>query len=107
MGIRDQLHPIERGNGVILPVVCYSLTSNEKNGFCKFFKEVKVPNGYASNISRCIQVNEIKIFELKSHDCHDLIQQLLPLAIRGVLHMNVCVAIVELCSSSKNCVLKY
>ena len=51
MGIRDQLHPIERGNMVILPTACYSLTSNEKNEFCKFFKEVNVPNGYDSNIS--------------------------------------------------------
>ena len=52
MGIRDQLHPIERGNMVILSVACYSLTSNKKNEFCKFFKEVKVPDGYASNNSR-------------------------------------------------------
>ena len=43
MGIRDQLHPIERGNMVILHAKCYSLTSNEKKEFCKFFKEVKVP----------------------------------------------------------------
>ena len=65
VGIRDQLHPIERGNRVILPVACYSLTSNEKNEFCKFFKEVKVLDGYASNISRCIQVNERKFFWIK------------------------------------------
>ena len=37
MGIRDQLHPIERGNRVILSTACYSLTSNEKKEFCKFF----------------------------------------------------------------------
>ena len=41
------------------------------------------------------------IFGLKSHDCHVLMQQLLPLAIRGVLHKNVCAAIVELCSFFK------
>ena len=70
MGIRDQLQPIERGNRVILSIACYSLTSNEKKEFCKFFKEVKVPDGYASNIYRCIQVNERNIFGLKSHDCH-------------------------------------
>ena len=51
MGIRDQLHPMQRGHRIILPVACYSLTSNEKNEFCKFFKEIKVLNGYASNIS--------------------------------------------------------
>ena len=47
------------------------------------------------------QVNERKIFELKSYDCHVLMQQLLPLAIRGVLHKNVYVVIVELCSFFK------
>ena len=96
-----QLRPIERGNMVILPYACYSLTSNEKNEFYKFFKEVKVPDGYASNISRCIQVNDRKNFGLKSHDCHVLMQQLLHLAIRGVLHKNVCAAIVKLCSFFK------
>ncbi|RVW23778.1 hypothetical protein CK203_097575 [Vitis vinifera] len=101
MGIRDQLHPIQRGNRVILLATCYSLTSNEKKEFCKFFKEVKVPDGYASNISRCVQVNERKIFGLKSHDCRVLMQQLLPLAIGGVLHKNVCAIIVELCSFFK------
>ncbi|KAL6329567.1 hypothetical protein AAG906_022144 [Vitis piasezkii] len=80
MGIRDQLHPIQRGNRVILSAA------------------LKVSDGYASNISRCVQVNERKIFGWKSHDCHVLMQQLFPLAIRGVLHKNVCVVIVELCS---------
>ena len=32
MDIRDQLHPIERGNMVILLATCYSLTSDEKKG---------------------------------------------------------------------------
>ncbi|KAL6312664.1 hypothetical protein AAG906_018929 [Vitis piasezkii] len=100
MGIRDQLHPIQRGNRVILPAACYSLTSNEKRN-SEILKEVKVPDGYASNISRCVQVNERKILGLKSHDCHVLMQQLLPLAIRGVLHKNVCLVIVELCSFFK------
>ena len=102
MGIRDQLHPIERGNKVILPDTCYSLISNKKKEFCKFLKEVKVLDGYASNISWCIQVNERNILGLNSHDCHVLMQQLLPLAIRRVLHKNVCTTIVELCSFFKH-----
>ena len=81
MGIKDQLHPIQRRNKVILFAACYSLTSNKKNELCKFFKEVKGLGGYDFNISRCVQVNERKIFGLKSHDCHVLMQQLLPLAI--------------------------
>ena len=61
---------------------------------------MKVPDGYASKISWCVQMNERKIYGLMSHDCHVLMQQL-PLAIRGVLHKNVCVVIVELCSFFK------
>ena len=64
-------------------------------------KEVKVPDGYDSNISRCVQVNERKIFGLKPHDCHVLMQQLFPLAIREILHKNVCAVIVELCNFFK------
>ena len=54
MGTRDQLHPIQRGNRVILLTTCYSLTSNEKKKFCKFLKEMKVPDGYTFNISWCV-----------------------------------------------------
>ena len=80
MGIRDQFNPIERGNRVIFHVACYSLTSNEKKKeFDTFFKEVKVLDGYASNISRCIQVNEQKIFGIKSYDCHVLMYNSFPL----------------------------
>ena len=39
MGIRDQLHHIERGNRVILSTICYSLTSNEKMNFVNFLKK--------------------------------------------------------------------
>ena len=78
----------------------------KKKEFCKFLKEVKVLDGYASNICRCVQVNERKIFGLKSHDCHVLMQQLIPLAIQGVLHKNVCAVIVELCSFFKQLCFK-
>ena len=39
MGIRDQLHPIQRGNKSIILVACYSLTSNEKMNSVNFLKK--------------------------------------------------------------------
>ena len=48
-----------------------------------------------------MQLNERKIYGLKSHDCHVLMQQLLPLTIRGVLQKNVSGAIIELCKFFK------
>ncbi|KAL0333147.1 UNVERIFIED_CONTAM: hypothetical protein Scaly_2216200 [Sesamum calycinum] len=46
-------------------------------------------DGFASNISRCVKEKELTISGLKSHDCHVLLQRLLPLATRGYLHKEV------------------
>jgi hypothetical protein len=51
---------------------------------------VKIPNGYASNISQCVTLNEGKISEMKSHDCHAFLQCLLPVAIRLYLSTEIC-----------------
>lgn len=47
-----------------------------------------------------------KINGLKSHDSQILLEQLLPLAIHGVVSNNVYDAITELSIFSKSCVLK-
>jgi len=58
---------------------------------------MKVPQGYSSNIKSLVFVNVLKLVGLKSHDCHVLMQQLLPVAIRGTLPEKVHVAITRLC----------
>jgi hypothetical protein len=50
---------------------------------------VRVPDGYASNVSRCTRLKECTISGLKSHDSHILMQQLLPIALRGSLPNNI------------------
>jgi len=42
-------------------------------------------------------MDDLKLVGLKSHDCHVLMQQLLPVAIRGILPDKVRVAITRLC----------
>ncbi|KAL6535035.1 hypothetical protein OROMI_026409 [Orobanche minor] len=39
---------------------------------------MKLPYGHASNIKNCVSMDELKMFGMKSHDCHILLQQLLP-----------------------------
>lgn len=51
LDIKSQLHPIERGNKVVLPTTCYSLTLDERMELCKLLKSIKVLDGYSSNIS--------------------------------------------------------
>ncbi|XP_070041538.1 uncharacterized protein [Nicotiana tomentosiformis] len=55
MGIRKDLHPTQRDGKWCYPAACYSLSSDEKSKVCKFLKTIKVPDGYSSNLSRCIR----------------------------------------------------
>ncbi|XP_060171296.1 uncharacterized protein LOC132602472 [Lycium barbarum] len=59
---------------------------------------VVVPDGYSSTISRCVDVKQRRLFGLKSHDCHILMQQLLPITLRNALHGLVSADLADLSS---------
>ena len=61
------------------------MNASENDGFLQVLKDVRMPNGYSSNISHCVKLKERKISEMKSHDNHILLQQLFSIAIRGSL----------------------
>ena len=96
MGLRPTLHPIKEGEKFKMPPAPYTLSSLEKQTFCNFLKELKVPDGFSSNISYCVNSKEAKISGLKSHDCHVILEHLLPFAIRGLLTPLVREAVIEL-----------
>ncbi|XP_059638709.1 uncharacterized protein LOC132280982 [Cornus florida] len=98
MGIRCDLHPKEKGNKYHLPPAIHILMKEEKVKFCKRLKQLKLPDGYSSNIGQRVALDECKITGLKSHDCHVLMQQLLPVALRGSLPKGPRNAIFRLCS---------
>ncbi|XP_077247212.1 uncharacterized protein LOC143886926 [Tasmannia lanceolata] len=102
MGLRRTLHPVTTiRNKTYLPPACFTMSPKEKEVLCNILKDVKLPDGYSSNISRHVNVRERKISGLKSHDCHVLMQQLLPLAIRSSLPKNVSSVLIELCNFFK------
>ncbi|KAK1558021.1 hypothetical protein QYE76_037318 [Lolium multiflorum] len=76
----------------------YALTKEEKVIFFECLSSMKVPSGFSSNIKGIINMAEKKFQNLKSHDCHVIMMQLLPIALRGLLPENVRVAIVKLCA---------
>ncbi|XP_028072583.1 uncharacterized protein LOC114274804 [Camellia sinensis] len=97
MKIGKELHLKRRADGSFeKPLALYTLSSDERYGFCEFLKSIKYPDGYAANISRCVNTKGDKLTGLKSHDCHVLIQRLLPIGMRGYLHNDICVALFEL-----------
>jgi hypothetical protein len=68
MGIMQELWLDDFIKEKKLPISCITLSKNEKE-FCGFLKNVKVPSGYSTNVSRLISLPELKIApDVKSHD---------------------------------------
>ncbi|XP_026448702.1 uncharacterized protein LOC113348969 [Papaver somniferum] len=98
MNIRPELHLKRKGEKFIKPPASYALTTEQRKEFCRFLKSVKFPDGYASNIARSANVDDGKVSGLKSHDCHVLLQKILPVGIRSFLPTDVCTSLIELSS---------
>ena len=77
MNIRHSLHPIEVAGVLHCPGAPYNLSSDKKK-VCQFLKHIKMPDGFCSNLNPCVDVDQKKIHGLKSHDCHILLEYLLP-----------------------------
>nr|KJB67116.1 hypothetical protein B456_010G175300 [Gossypium raimondii] len=102
MGIRPDLHPNPLPNGKYrLPPSIFSMSKTEKEVFCTVLKDMKVPDAYASNISRCVSVKDRRLYSLKSHDYHILMQDLLPVAVRCCMSKKVTSCIIELSNIMK------
>ena len=71
-----------------------------------YLNNMNVPSGYSSNMQGRINMKEKKFTNLKFHDCHVLMTQLLPVALRGILPENVILAIVKLCAFLNEIVAK-
>jgi len=97
MGIRTELAPVEDGKRTFLPPAAHTLSRKEKKVLCQVLHEVKVPEGYSSNISNLVSMKDLMLRGLKSHDCHVLTEHLLPIAIHSILPENVRSAITKLC----------
>ena len=96
---RDNLHPEQTDDGrQYLRPASYTLSNEEKEIMFECLSSIKVPSGFSSNIKRIINVPEKKFVNLKSHDCHVIMTQLLPVALRGILPPHVRLATVKLCA---------
>ncbi|KAH7846709.1 hypothetical protein Vadar_017271 [Vaccinium darrowii] len=96
-GIRKELHLKRRANGSFeKPRAKYTLSPKEREDFCHFLKSIKYPDRYAANISKCVNIHGGKLSGLKSHDCHVLLQRLLPIGMRGYLNKDIGTVLFEL-----------
>ncbi|GJS30699.1 hypothetical protein Tco_0491319 [Tanacetum coccineum] len=79
------------------PQAAYCFTPEDRKKFCQFIKGVKLPDGLGSNIKHKVTDNETNITGLKSHDCHIMMQHLLPYRLQQYLPPDVAKPLIELC----------
>lgn len=86
----------------MLPAACYAFSLQEKLKVCNFLANLKVLDAFSSIISRCVNIQEKKIYGLKSHDHHVLLQEIFPVVICGLFPKQVCEPIIVLGKFFKN-----
>jgi len=86
---RDGLHPeiIANGRHYLSPA-SYTLSKEKNESMFECLSSIKVPSGYSSNIKGILNLPEKKFMNLKLHDGHVLLTQLLPVALWGILPEN-------------------
>ena len=97
MGIRHELHlEQDDDNSVSIPAAWYAMDKEERAAFCGFLRSIRFPYGYASILTRCISADGSKVQGLKTLDCHIMLQRILPVGLRGLVHKDIYEAVAEL-----------
>jgi len=79
----------DRGQREVMPTAPYVLNKEQRKVLCDWICALKFSDGYASNLSRCVDRTNWRLHNLKSHDYHIFMERLLPIATREVLPGNV------------------
>nr|GEY01303.1 hypothetical protein [Tanacetum cinerariifolium] len=96
LGVKPELFAMQEDKTTLLPAG-YTLMNAEKDTFCETLHNIRVPQGYCSNISSLVNLKDKKLIRLKSHDYHMLMQEFLPIAIRLIMHPPTPYAIIRFC----------
>ncbi|XP_074300489.1 uncharacterized protein LOC141631763 [Silene latifolia] len=72
------------------------LKKEEKRVLRIGYAVLKFPDGYASDLSRCVDLKDLRLHGMKSHDCHVFMERLLPVALKHLLPKNEWCAITEI-----------
>jgi hypothetical protein len=74
---------------VAKPRASFVLEKNAQLLVYKRLKSLHFPDGHASNISRLVNMEECRLYGMKSHDCHVFMQTPIPLAFRDLLSKGI------------------
>jgi hypothetical protein len=86
------------------PHAPYVLTAEEFEVFGQTIESLKMPSGYSSSLGKHIRGR--KFGSLKSHNYHVLMQQIMPLALRGLLTEGARMAVMRMCKIFRRLCMK-
>jgi hypothetical protein len=94
---------------VAKPRASFVLEKNAQLLVYKWLKSLRFLDRHASNISRLVNIEDCRLYRMKSHDCHVFMQTLILLAFRDLLPKKIWDALTEIshffrdiCSSKLN-----
>ena len=61
IGVRPELAPQFTEKRTYLPTACYNLKRKEKRRICETLANIKVPNGYSSNIRNLVSIKDLRL----------------------------------------------
>nr|GEV03403.1 hypothetical protein [Tanacetum cinerariifolium] len=79
-------------------MIHHMMSLSFKDDILNTLKSIKPLDEFSSNIASCAQLKDRKLIEMKSYDCHMLMQEYLPIALRGNIPDHVTSTILDLCN---------
>ncbi|XP_054813974.1 uncharacterized protein LOC129314536 [Prosopis cineraria] len=67
------------------PIAPYTLGKEKKKMVCEWVTNLRLSDGYASNLSKCVDIQALQMSKMKSHDCYVFMEKLLPIALRDLI----------------------
>jgi len=80
---------------MVKPKTNYTLSTIEAKQICCWIKELRMSDGYSSNLARSVDVEKERIHSMKSHDCHVFTETLIPIVFNS-LPINVLNPLIEI-----------
>jgi hypothetical protein len=93
---RQNMKLVYNESRVAKPRASFVLEKNAQLLVYKWLKSMRFLDGHASNILRLVNMEECRLYGMKSHDCHVFMQTLIPLAFRDLLPKGIWDALTEI-----------
>ena len=74
----------------------FALDKNAQLLVYQWLKSLYFPDRHALNISRLVNLEDCRLYRMKSHDCHVFMQTLIPLAYRDLLSKRIWDSLTEI-----------